>query len=301
MNSNQHAFENTGELPVITGGKVLIVDDEPRLTESLRAILAMRGYDQHICTSGAEAILTLGQESFDVILMDIMMSDMTGLDVIEHLHKIGVQTPIIIVSGDDSINNAIRAIRSGVFDFVRKPYEPEQLIKTIENAIYKIRLEKANKLIQSQLEHSRNLYRYLIDSSPDFIYTLDKDGYFNFVNNRVESLLGYSKEELVGQHYSFLVYEEDIDRAKFFFNERRTDSRTQQNVEMRLKCKSPDMRFRHFETSFVTIVLKSKGLYETGKDSPPFIGTYGVARDISDRKKAEEMINFQAYHDALTE
>lgn len=301
MNHEKPLFPaQDGQVAELFGGKVLLVDDEPRLSESLRALLNLRGYDQHICTSGAEAILILSQEHFDVILMDIMLQDMSGLDVIEQAQKLGVHSPIIVVSGDDSINSAIKALRCGVFDFVRKPYEPEQLLKTVENALYKVRLEKANRIIQSQLEHSQSLYRYLIDSSPDFIYTLDREGYFNFVNERVESLLGYTKDEIIGQHYSFLVYEEDIDRAKFIFNERRTDSRTQQNVELRLKCKSPNERFRHFETTFVTIVLKSKGLYKTDVDHP-FLGTYGVARDISDRKKAEEVINYQAYHDALTE
>lgn len=285
----------------IQGGKVLVVDDEPRLCESLLMLFSMRGFDHHVCTSGAEAIAILAQESFDAILLDLNLPDMSGLEIMEHINKAMIRTPVIVVSGDGSINSAIKALRSGVYDYVRKPYEPEQLLKTVGNAIYKTKLEQANRTIYSKLEHSRNLYRYLIDSSPDFIYTLDQNGIFNFVNDRVEHLLGYSKEDLLGKHYSSIVYEEDVDRAKFVFNERRTDDRTQVNIELRLKCKHADPKFRHFETTFVTIVLKSKGLYSDQDGIQPFLGTYGVARDISDRKKIEEAVNYQAYHDALTD
>jgi diguanylate cyclase (GGDEF)-like protein/PAS domain S-box-containing protein len=296
-----HQLFSNEDHPPIQGGKVLVVDDEPRLCESLLTLLSLRGFDHQVCTSGAEAINSLSHESFDAILLDLNLPDMGGLDVMEHINQANIHTPVIIVSGDGSINSAIKALRSGVYDYVRKPYEPEQLLKTVGNAIYKTKLERANKAIYTKLEHSRNLYRYLIDSSPDFIYTLDQDGNFNFVNDRASDLLGYTKEELLGQHYSFIVFEEDIDRAKFVFNERRTDDRTQINIELRLKCKNADPKFRHFETTFITIVLKSKGLYSDEDGIQPFLGTYGVARDISDRKKIEEAVNYQAYHDALTD
>ncbi len=284
----------------IPGGKVLVVDDEPRLCESLLLLLSIRGFDNHVCTSGAEAISILEQESFDAILLDLNLPDISGLEIMDRINAANIRTPVIIVSGEGSINSAIKALRSGVYDYVRKPYEPEELLKTVENAIYKTKLEKAHQTIHTKLEHSRNLYRYLIDSAPDFIYTLDQDGFFNFVNDRCEQLLGYTRDELLGQHYSFIVYEEDIDRARFVFNERRADTRTQINIELRLKCKNSVTKFKHFEATFVTIVLKSKGLY-IESDIEPFLGTYGVARDISDRKRVEEAINYQAYHDALTD
>jgi len=283
------------------GRKILMVDDEPRLAESLRYLMAKRGFDQHICTSGMEALATLGQETFDLILLDLGLPDMSGHEVLEHIRNISSDTPVIIVSGESSIDAAIDALHKGVYDFVRKPYEADQLLHTIENALHQVDLERTNKLINEKLEHSRNLYRYLVDSSPDIIYTLDEEGNFSFINDSVETLLGYSKKEVLGKHYSTLVYEEDIDRAKYVFNERRRDHRVANNVELRLKCKDTHERFRHFESSFVTIVLKSKGLYSAHKKDEPFLGTYGVARDIHDRKKAEETIHYQAFHDALTD
>lgn len=299
----EHHFfqEDVAGSGLTTGGKILLVDDEPRFAESLRPLLSMKGFDQQSCTSGLDAISILWREHFDLILLDLMLGDMTGHEVIEQIRTMGIDTPVVVVSGNSSIDAAINALQNGVFDFVRKPYEPEQLIRVIENAVHNTRLQKANREIHEKLEQSRNIYRYLVDSSPDLIYTLDQRGHFTFVNQRVEILLGFSKEELLGKHYSFLVFEEDIDRARYVFNERRTDSRTSQNVELRLKCRVSDEGFGYFENSFVTIVLKSSGLYGTHREDAPFIGTYGVARDISDRKKAEMKIHHQAYHDALTD
>jgi PAS domain S-box-containing protein len=80
------------------------------------------------------------------------------------------------------------------------------------------------------------MYRYLVDSSPDIIYTLNHEGRFTFVNDRAYQLLGYTRDELIGQHYSILVHEEDLERARYVFNERRVDERASRNVELRLKC-----------------------------------------------------------------
>lgn len=288
-------------LPNPVPARVLVIDDDLRLNESLKLLLKLRGYDPQSCTSGTEALRILKQENFDIILLDIDLPDISGHDVAKHVLQGGVSTPIIVISGDNSIDSAIQALRNGVTDFVKKPYQPEHLLKTIANTIYRRHLEQTNQLIHNKLEHSKNLYRYLIDSSPDIIYTVDQEGCFTFVNDQIESL-GFRKEELIGQHYSFLIHEDDIDRAKFVFNERRKDSRTKHNIELRLKCRSTITRFRHFEAHFATIVLKSRGLYSKSDtdETESFLGTYGVARDISDRKRIEEAINHQAYHDALT-
>ena len=285
----------------IKGAKVLLVDDEPRLCDSFCTFLDLVGLVHHICTSGLDAIDILGREDFDVILLDLGLPDISGHEVLGKIREMEVRAPVIIVSGESTIDAAIKALRKGVFDFVRKPYEPEQLLQVVKNAIYKTRLENANRLIHDKFEQSKDLYRYLVDSSPDLIYILDDNENFSFINQRVEDVLGFTPDQLIGKHYSYLVYEEDYDRAKFIFNERRTDNRTEQNVELRLKCRTGDKRFRHFDATYITIVLKSRGVYDGSGKGAPFIGTYGVARDISDRKRAEELINHQAYHDALTD
>ncbi|MBK7767750.1 MAG: PAS domain S-box protein [Sulfuritalea sp.] len=122
-----------------------------------------------------------------------------------------------------------------------------------------------------------------------------------FVSKRVETLLGFSSQDLVGQHYSMLVREEDREKAQYAFNERRTGERASSNVEIRLQ-RDDGSGYRHFENRFIVTMLSASGLYEGVDGNRPqrFIGTYGVARDITDRKRADDVISFYAYHDQLT-
>ncbi|MCB5191851.1 EAL domain-containing protein [Methylobacillus arboreus] len=280
---------------------VLIVDDNERLAQSLQQLLQMHGYNAEVCSSGKDALQLVADIKFDLMLLDLSMPDMNGFDVLTELATHPAHLPVIVISGTKTLNAAIEAMRLGAYDFIRKPYQPEELLHTIENAIEKSRLESQNRNIHARLEESENLYRYLVNSSPDIIYTLDDNGCFTFINHRVETLLGYRRESLIGKHYTEIIYSDDFDRASYAFNERRTGNRATRNIELRLKCKDKDSELRHFEINFITVVLNATGTYDNALElGTPFSGTYGVARDISDRKKVEEVITRQAYHDTLT-
>ncbi len=280
---------------------VLIVDDNERLAQSLQQLLQLHGYNAELCSSGEDALQLVMDIKFDLMLLDLSMPNMNGFDVLTELATHTSPPPVIVISGTKTLNAAIEAMRLGAYDFIRKPYQPEELLHTIENAIEKSRLETQNRSIHARLEESENLYRYLVNSSPDIIYTLDDNGRFTFINHRVETLLGYRRESLIGKHYTEIIYSDDFDRASYAFNERRTGNRATRNIELRLKCKDKETEVRHFEINFITVVLNATGTYAgTHESGTPFSGTYGVARDISDRKKVEEVITRQAYHDTLT-
>lgn len=306
-------FFFTGLDETASSQRILIVDDEPRFRDSLLVLLAAPDREFHTCASRAQALAALDAGDFDLVLLDLRLPDATGLDILEWLARGKRNLTVIVVSADESIDSAIGVLRYGVYDFVRKPYQAEEIQHAVANALQKRRLEKTNALITARLEQSERLHRYLVDNSPDIIYTLNQDGRFTFVNSRIESLLGYARQELLGQHYSAIVHDEDLERAHYSFNERRTGERATQNVEIRLKCKDPTQQFKHFENRSITIALSAMGIYEepgvvpeTGQATSSerkarrFLGTYGVARDITERKKAEQTINFQAYHDLLT-
>jgi diguanylate cyclase (GGDEF)-like protein/PAS domain S-box-containing protein len=281
--------------------QILIVDDDPVILKSLKDLLAVRGYPTDTAVGGKEAIIQLDQKPYDVILLDLHMPYVTGHDVMAHIKNNRIDTSVIIVSGETSFESARDAVSKGAYDFLRKPYAADELVITLSNALKEKRLEKQNKLMQMQLRESERLHRYLVDTSPDIIYILDPEGNFTFINERVESLLGFAKNELVGKHYSLLVHHDDLEQAKYVFNERRIGKRASRNVELRLKCKD-DGAPRFFETRTLPIEMSSMGIYANADNEThkSYLGTYGVARDVTDRKLAEETINFQAYHDLLT-
>ena len=280
--------------------KILIVDDDSIVLKSLKDLLAIRGFNTDAAIGGQEAICQLDQNDYDLVLLDLHMPYVSGHDVMAHIRAHKINTSVIIVSGETSFEAAKDACTQGAYDFLRKPYATDELIITINNALKEKRLQKQNKFMQKQLAESERLHRYIVNTSPDIIYILDQDGHFTFINERIETLLGFSKEEIVGKHYSFLVHHDDMEQAKYVFNERRIGTRAAKNIELRLKCKD-DGNARHFKNRTLPIELSAMGMYE-GENSPThsYLGTYGVARDVTERKIAEETISFQAYHDLLT-
>ncbi len=279
---------------------ILIVDDEPRLRSVYRMLLAGTGRHIEECNGGGEAIARLGHHDIDVVILDLNMPDISGREVMEWISRNRLTTSVIVFSADDTIDAAILALRRGACEFIRKSAEPEELVRTVDMTLRRRHLEREHAMMTAQLEQSERLHRFLIDNSPDIIYTLDIDGRFVFMNSRVHTLLGYDPKELIGRHYSDIVHEDDRELARFAFAERRVGARATNNREIRLLCKNDQVR--DFENRAVVAILSSQGIYQTEQENTQqrFLGTSGVLRDITERKRAEEMITFQAFHDLLT-
>ncbi|MFA5172088.1 MAG: EAL domain-containing protein [Sulfuriferula sp.] len=273
---------------------ILVVDDEPLLRNSLCSILGYHGFTSSAADGGKSAIEALKSKPFELILLDLCMPDINGHQLMDWIIEAQLDTCVIVVSGDTSIDSAISALRHGACDFLRKPYEADEMLLKIRNALTKRRLEKENKAINLQLKESERWYRYMVNSSPDFIYTLDADGYCTFCNDRVKSLLGYDKEDIIGQHFSTLIHSEDLDAAQYAIQEKRSGNRATCNMEIRVPHGS--------EAALLTLEFSSFGIYDEmdGEGPLKYLGTYGVAKDITERKKATELILYQAYHDLLT-
>jgi len=286
--------------------RLLIVDDEPLMRSGLRHHLAADGRTILECGTGADAIAMIKSQDVELVLLDINLPDISGLEILEWVTVNRKSVSVILVSGDDRIDSAIKALRHGAVEFVRKPYEVEDILHKVDSVLHHRRLERNNVLMAARLEQSERLHRFLVENSPDIIYTLDKAGCFTFINGRVETLLGFTREELIGCPYFTIVHEDDLERALYAFNERRSDHRATTNLEVRLKCKQSN-DYRIFDDRHVVTMLKAVGIYEadgekgeTSERARRYLGTYGVARDITERKLAEETINFQALHDHLT-
>ncbi len=280
---------------------ILLVDDDNILLICLTALLTENGYVVDTAVGGEAAICQLNKKQYDLVLLDLHMPDVNGYDVMQHIKLISQSPSVIILSGETSFEAARQACSGGSYAFLKKPYINDELLTTVNNALNETHLKKQNKQIQTQLNDSERLHRYLINTSPDIIYILDAKGLFTFINQRIEKILGFSVEELIGKHYSTLVYEEDLQETRHLISQRRQGLRTSTNIELRLKCKNDDS-YRHFENKILPIELSTTGAYmgkNTDSDNSSF-GIYGVARDITERKTAEKTITFHAYHDLLT-
>lgn len=292
-------FDALARIPEIADTQsILIVDDEPHFRTAYRELLTRPGRSIEEAATGGEAIQRLDRRDIDVVVLDLRLPDIGGGEIMAWMAEARIATSIIVFSADESIDAAIHALRQGAFEFIRKHCDPDDLIQAVDRALRRRRIEQEHVVMTARLERSERLHRFLVDQSPDLIYTLDDAGHFVFINRRVESLLGFAPEELVGQHYSIIVHDEDIEHAYYAFNERRVGERATTNYEVRLKHKH--FGVRHFDNRLIVAILTSQGIYPAGEGRRHFMGTSGVARDITERKRAEETIAYQAFHDLLT-
>jgi len=125
-------------------GRVLIVDDEPNILSSLRRALNVEDYTARVARSGAEALTAHGGERPDLVLLDVAMPEMDGLEVLRQLKQRDAELPVIMMSGHSTIETAVQATKLGAFDFVEKPLSTDRLLITIENALRLERLRREN-------------------------------------------------------------------------------------------------------------------------------------------------------------
>ena len=281
--------------------KILIVDDEPRMCESLKVLLSNKDYDVCTASSGHDALDYLEKDDFDVVLLDIIMPNIDGHQIMDYINTRNLDTLVIIITGNASLDSVVRALRSKAYDYFSKPIETDELLKSVQNALNQKRLQYENRVLNENLIMSEKRYGYLVENSPDIIYTLDEQGNFTFINNAVEQVIGIKSEKLIGKHYTNIVYEEDQEKAKWFFNERRTGNRAASGVEIRLKVLSNADQIKHCEIRHMTVELKSSGMYKkpVTEIQKTYIGTYGVARDITEKKKLESQLQRAQKMEAL--
>ena len=131
--------------------RLLIIDDKPDIKEVLCDLLSGR-YVCQSASSAEEALTLLHKQRFDLILSDITMAGMTGLEMIPHVRKLAPDIMIIMISGAEKIDSAINALRAGAFDYIMKPFDVRYVVAAVERALEHRALRDAKRLYETQLE-----------------------------------------------------------------------------------------------------------------------------------------------------
>lgn len=124
---------------------ILVVDDEQDIRQSLQRVLEYEGMEFDEAASGSEALERVAAFEPDVVMLDIKMPRMDGLEVLAELRKRTPQTPVVMISGHGTITTAVEATRLGAFDFMEKPLERERVLLVLRNALEKRRLSEENR------------------------------------------------------------------------------------------------------------------------------------------------------------
>ncbi|MEL6124204.1 MAG: sigma-54 dependent transcriptional regulator [Bacteroidota bacterium] len=131
--------------------KILIVDDDKSIRYTLKDILEFEKYDVEEAVDGLDAMVKIKQRRYDVVILDIKMPKMDGMDVIEKVQSLKPDLPVVMISGHGNIDTAVEAVKKGAFDFIQKPPDLNRLLITIRNAMDKSSLITEKKVLQRKI------------------------------------------------------------------------------------------------------------------------------------------------------
>jgi two-component system nitrogen regulation response regulator NtrX len=137
--------------------RILIVDDEPGIRHSLKGVFEDEGFPTEVVSSGEECLKKIDQNAYDLVLLDIWLPGIDGIETLRKLKEKSPRTHVIVISGHATIATAVTATKLGAYDFVEKPLSLEHTLLIAQNALSHRRLEQANDLLRHQLEEKFNI------------------------------------------------------------------------------------------------------------------------------------------------
>lgn len=145
---------------------ILIVDDETSVRESLARVLEKEGYRALTAGSGNEAQALTEHEDIALVLTDLRMPEMSGIELLRHLKQAKPDIEVILITGHGTIERAVEAMREGAYDFITKPFKRNDILRVVEKALEKRELTRENRLLREQLESVQKFETKFIGESP---------------------------------------------------------------------------------------------------------------------------------------
>lgn len=133
--------------------KILLVDDDKSIRKTLRDILEFEKYEVDEAGDGLEGIVKIKQNHYDVIILDVKMPRMDGMEAMDKIHILTPDTPVVIISGHGNIDTAVESVKKGAFDYIQKPPDLNRLLITLRNALDKSCLISEKKVLQRKVNH----------------------------------------------------------------------------------------------------------------------------------------------------
>ncbi len=204
--------------------KILLIDDEPDIVRVLSMSLRADGYEVVTALNGTEGVAAFEAEQPDIIITDIKMPGMDGIEVLGKIKSKNPETEVIIITGHGDIDNAIEALKYGASDFINKPVRDEALSVALQRAQekldikrqlkeYTLDLEKKIEVATRELRRQSNFQAKLIRSSNDGIVATDKNMKIVIFNPGAEKIFGYSQAEVINTLCTGDLYSQEIAQA----------------------------------------------------------------------------------------
>jgi two-component system, NtrC family, response regulator AtoC len=152
--------------------KILIVDDEDSMRHMLTLILKREGYEPRAVSRGGEALALLEKEAFDFILSDVVMPEMGGLELLRALREKQVEATVIMMSAYGNLDTAVEAMKLGAYDYVSKPFKPDEILLTLKKAEERETLRRENRLLREAVSRDY-AFANIIGKSPKMVQVFE--------------------------------------------------------------------------------------------------------------------------------
>src|SRR6266446_3479051 len=247
----------------VSRGHILVIDDEPDIRESLEVLLASEGYRVELAANATEGLKRLEGSTFDLILLDLMMPDKSGMQVLEEIRARDRETPIFLITAYGSVEVAVDALKRGASDYFSKPWDNEKLLIEIDRMISKRRLERENTELKRALKQ-RYSFPNIVGKSERMLKILDLVG--QVAASRATILItgetGTGKELIANAIHAHSV------RAEHPFVPVHSGSVPPDLLESAL--------FGHVKGAFTGAVASRKGYFETANRGTIFFDEIGT-------------------------
>jgi len=148
-------------------GNILVADDEKTTREILARALLSKGFTVETASNGAEALEKIQEQPFDMLITDLLMPNIVGMELIQHARKILPDLIVIVITGNATLETAIQALKQGAYDYITKPFDPEVIIPVIERGLEKLHLRQKNaelEQVTKKLQEIEQIKSDLLDT-----------------------------------------------------------------------------------------------------------------------------------------
>jgi DNA-binding NtrC family response regulator len=244
-------------------GSILVVDDESAIRENLELLLSDANYKVTLAENGTEGLKKLESEFFDLVLLDVMMPDKNGLEVLKEIHLSSPETAIIMITAFGTIENAVNAIKAGAADYVTKPWDNEKLLLDIRNGIQQRKLQLENRELKKALKQ-----RY---------------GFSNIVGKSEKMLKIFDLVTQVAQSRSTVLIQGESGTGKELIAKAiHANSNRSENAFVTVNSGSlptdllESTLFGHLKGAFTSAISSKKGLFEVADRGSIFFDEIGT-------------------------
>jgi two-component system phosphate regulon sensor histidine kinase PhoR len=172
--------------------KILVVDDEPRIRDACQEVLNEEGFAVAVAPDGQQGVQMIQKEHFDIILVDLMMPVLSGFEVLAHVKEHHPDTVVIVITGYATVEHSISAMRQGAYDFIPKPFTPDQLRMVVAKAI------KYNRALQD-ISDSKSRLKVMVNRLTDGVMATDCESRVVLANPAFLHMIGYHGESVIGR------------------------------------------------------------------------------------------------------